>query len=74
MKEKNFESDKKQENNSSYFKKYGHTITSLIRDEINKPSEERSRDFKALLLTIVIISVLIFIFWKVPFLNNFLFP
>ena len=64
------------ENNKkiSYFKRYTDSIKDLIINETKKSSDERSRDFKALILTAIIISTLIFIFWKVPFLNNLLFP
>ncbi len=60
--------------NSSYFKSYISRIGTVIRNETQKPTEERSRDFKALILTIIIISILLFVFWKVPFLHNLLFP
>lgn len=60
--------------NKSYIKRYTSTIKELIYNETKKPPEERSKDFKALILTIIIVSILVFIFWKVPFLNNFLFP
>ena len=61
-------------NVQSYFKKYTRNLTSLIKNEINVPPEERATNFKALILTIIIISILVFIFWKVPFLHNFIFP
>jgi len=57
----------------SYIKRYGLAIKSIIQDEAQKPQEERSRDFKALILTIIIISILIVLFWKVPFLHNLIF-
>ena len=60
--------------NPSYFKKYINQVGDMIQDERRKPAEERSRDFKALVLTIIIVSILIFIFWKVPFLRNIIFP
>lgn len=60
--------------NPSYFKKYINQFRTLIRNEKQKPSEERSKDFKALILTIIIVSILLFVFWKVPFLRNFIFP
>lgn len=61
-------------NPQGYFKKYSSTIKSLINDEIHKSSEERSRDLKALILTIIIVAILVFVFWKVPFLHNLIFP
>lgn len=60
--------------NISYVKEYVNTIRSAIQNEANKPQDERSRDFKALILTIIIISILLFAFWKIPFLRNILFP
>ena len=70
MKEKESESNEKE----SYIKRYTSTISSIIKESKNKPADERSRDLKALILTIIIISILIFIFWKVPFLHNLIFP
>lgn len=70
MKEKIPESNEKE----SYFKRYSSTISSLIKDAKNKSPDERSRDLKALILTIIIISILVFIFWKIPFLHNLIFP
>ena len=63
-----------EQNKESYFKRYSTTIKSLIKEQSNESPEERSRDFKALILTIIIISILIFVFWKVPFLHNLIFP
>lgn len=60
--------------NISYAKSYINNIKSAIQNEANKPQEERARDFKALILTIIIISLLVFVFWKVPLIRNYLFP
>ena len=68
------ESDSDTSNSQNYFKRYASTLGSLINNEIKKSPEERSKDFKALILTLVIISILIFVFWKVPFLHNLIFP
>lgn len=73
-KSKEYKENSEKNESNSYFKRYSTTIKNLINTEINKPQEERSKDLKALLLTIVIVSILIFVFWKVPFLHNFLFP
>lgn len=59
---------------ASYFRSYANSIKDLIVNETKKSPDERSRDFTALILTAIIISILVFIFWKVPFLNNLLFP
>lgn len=56
------------------FKQYSGTISNAIKEEANKPHEERSRDLIAFVLTIIIVSILVFIFWKVPAIKNFLFP
>lgn len=60
--------------NASYFKRYINQIGNLIHNETQKSSDERSRDFKALILTIIIIAILLFVFWKVPFLKKLIFP
>ena len=60
--------------NPAFFKSYISQIRDVIKNERQKPSDERARDFKALVLTVIIISILLFIFWKVPFLKNFIFP
>lgn len=73
MNNKKEENSKKRKSHFN-FKKYDNTIRSLINDEANKPKEERSRDIKALILTIIIICILIFIAWKIPFIREFLFP
>ena len=70
MKQNNSESSEKE----SYFKRYSSTISSLIKEAKNKSAEERFRDRTALILTIFIVSILVFIFWKVPFLHNLIFP
>ena len=70
MKKNKPESNEKE----SYFKRYTSTIGSLIKDARKKKPEERFRDRTALILTIFIISMLVFIFWKVPFLHNLIFP
>lgn len=60
--------------NSLNPKKYFQIIGTAIYNETKKNKEERSKDILALVLTIVIIAIIVFIFWKVPVLNNFLFP
>ena len=42
--------------------------------EAKKPAEERSKDMLALVLTIIIVAIIIFVFFKVPALKKFLFP
>ena len=60
--------------NISTAKGYINDIKTAIQNEGLKSKEERGRDLKALILTLIIIPALIFIFWKVPFIKNFLFP
>ena len=55
-------------------KKIASNIKSAIQNEANKPKDERARDFKALIITIIIVSILLFAFWKIPFLKKILFP
>lgn len=49
-------------------------IPKLIREETKKPKEERMKSLKAFGLTILIVTAIIFIFVKVPFLNKLIFP
>ncbi len=70
----NLNDKNKKTENESYFKRYISTIGTLISNEAKKPAEERSKDLLALILTIIIITILILLFWKVPFLNNLIFP
>ena len=70
MKEKDKDSNEKE----SYIKRYTSAISSLIKESKNKSSEERFRDITAIIITIFIISMLVFIFWNVPFLHNLIFP
>lgn len=70
----NAKTDENKNIHQSYFKRYASTISSLIYNETKKDPEERSRDLKALILTIIIIAILIFVVWKVPFLHNLIFP
>lgn len=78
MKAKNNSQEPNQTNNSNnsngYVKRYFDTLKSLIKDEANKPADERSRDIKALILTIIIVSILLLIAWNVPFIHNLIFP
>ena len=57
-----------------YLKNFFISVKKLINNEKNKPPEERSKDLTALILTIIIVAIILFIFWKVPFLKKFLFP
>lgn len=66
--------DKSPKSILSYLKNFIFSIKSLIQNEKNKPAEERSKDLTALVLTIIIVTIILFIFWKVPFLKKFLFP
>ncbi len=75
MKPKNNSQESNQSNNSGgYVKNFFNTLKSLVQNEKNKPADERSRDIKALILTIIIVAILLLIAWNVPFIHNFLFP
>lgn len=58
---------------SSALKDLADSFPSFIENQKKKSKEERSTDLKALILTIIIVSIIIFIFLKVPFLRNLLF-
>lgn len=60
--------------NISTAKSYINDIKSAIHNEKLKPQDERSRDLKAFILTIIIVAILLFVFWKVPAIRNYLFP
>lgn len=53
-------------------KDFFHSIPNLIKAEKNKPKQERSKDIKALILTLIIAGIIIFLFIKVPFLRRLL--
>lgn len=65
---------RKEHSNSLNPKKYFQIIGTALYNETKKSKEERSKDIFALILTIVIVAIIVFVFWKVPVLNNFLFP
>ena len=64
----------KERENSLNPKKYFQLIGTALYNETKKSKEERSKDIFALVLTIIIVAIIVFIFWKVPVLNKFLFP
>lgn len=68
--------NKKEKEHSNFLnpKKYFQIIGTAIYNETKKSKEERSKDILALVLTIVIVAIIVFVFWKIPVLNNFLFP
>ena len=57
-----------------HLKSFFISVKKLIQNEKNKSAEERSKDLTALILTIIIVVIILFIFWRVPFLKKFLFP
>ncbi len=61
-------------NNQSIFKQYSVNLKTLIQAERDKPKEERSKDFIALIITLIIVAIIVFVFWKVPVLHNLIFP
>lgn len=68
--------NKKQKESSNPFnpKKYLQAIGTALYNETKKSKEERSKDIFALILTIIIVAIIVFVFWKVPVLNKLLFP
>ncbi|MBE5819247.1 MAG: hypothetical protein E7310_00200 [Clostridiales bacterium] len=61
-------------NNKISIKKYISAIGQAIYDETKKDKLERNRDLVAILLTIIFVSMIVFIFWNVPFLKQFFSP
>lgn len=59
---------------SNDFKNFLKDIPTLISNHKKKSKSERSTDIKALLITLVIISIIIFAFFKIPFLKKIMFP
>ena len=49
-------------------------VPSLIKNHKQKPKDERSKDIKALFLTLAIVSIIILAFVKIPFLQKLVFP
>lgn len=66
--------NKKQNEKISYTKSIFQTLGNMIYSETKKSKSERQKDLKALLLTIIIISILLFIAFKIPAIKNYLFP
>ena len=58
----------------NHFKSSFQGIARGIYNETKASNEDRSKNLKALLLTVIIMAILLFIFWNVPFIRNFLFP
>lgn len=61
-------------NNKINLKKYISAIGQTIYNETKKDKLERNRDLVAILLTIIFVSMIVFIFWNVPFLKQFFLP
>ena len=49
-------------------------VKDAIKNESNKPEQERKKDIQALFITLIIVSIIVFLFFKVPFLKKILFP
>ena len=67
-------SDKSNSNKKFSVKKYISAIGQVIYNETKKDKLERSRDLVALLLTVFFVSMIVFIIWNIPFLNQFFSP
>ena len=48
-------------------------ISNGIRNQANKPKDERRRDLIALILTLIVVAILVIIVLNVPLLKNFFF-
>lgn len=74
VKKNNINQDTERQNNSNSsnfnIKKYISAIGQTIYNETKKDKKERNRDLIALLLTIAVVGMLVFIFSNVPFLKN----
>lgn len=51
-------------------KKYISAIGQIIYNETKKDKQERTRDIIALVITLLFVSMIVYICWKIPFLNN----
>ena len=73
-------SSEKKGNKSSFissvfdFKSYASSIKIFVKNQKQKSKQERSTDFKALGLTIIIMAILLIIAFNVPFIRSFLIP
>ncbi len=56
------------------FKELLKSLGTVLYNETKKPKEERRKDLLIILLTLIIASIIILAFWKIPVLNNILFP
>ena len=76
QKSQNFINKKRQQASSNALnpKKYIQAIGSALYEETKKSKEERSRDLFAIVLTLIIVGILFFVFWKIPAVKNYLFP
>jgi DnaJ-class molecular chaperone len=76
--EKKTDTDSKQESDKkaavNYFKNVFKTTSQVVYNHSKKSKEDRSKDLKAFGIAIAFMFVVILIIWKVPFINNFLFP
>ena len=67
---------KSQETNNSNkkifgIKKYISAIGQTIYNETKKDKQERTRDIIAIVVTLFFVAMIVYICWKVPFLNSF---
>jgi len=60
--------------NLGTFKTSLKSIAQGLYNETSKNNQYRNKNIKALILTIIFMTVLIFVFWNIPFIRNFLFP
>ena len=55
--------------NSELFKNYSNLLNTK-----GKTKQDKKLDLIALFITLIIVSILLFIFWKVSFFHNLIFP
>ena len=58
----------------SRFKSTFQSLAQGLYNETSKNNKDRSKNLKALFLTVAIMTLLVILFWNVPFLRNILFP
>lgn len=70
---KSYSKSKKQQIEKINIKDLIKFISNTIHNQVNKPKDERRRDFIALILTLIIVAILVIIVLNVPLFKNFFF-
>jgi len=66
--------DNRNKYTASYLQTCARAVGTMIYNHTKKSKKERSKDIKALALSLGFMVILILLIWKVPFINNYLFP